>query len=91
MTKQAMSEIVEQCEQLGLVERVRDKRDARAKVVHFTDKGLIWLDGFRVSLARAEQEMRDEIGYLRIDAIASALQDYGRAFDQLDVSDDEDG
>lgn len=83
MTKQAMGEIVEQCEQLGLVERVRDTRDARAKIVKFTAKGLEWLQAFRIAVAQTEQEMRDELGYLRTDAIASALQTYGREFDQL--------
>jgi DNA-binding MarR family transcriptional regulator len=83
MTKQAMGEIVEQCEQIGLVERVRDKRDARAKIVKFTKAGLEWLEAFRIALTKAEREMRDELGYLRTDAIASALQAYGRNFDQL--------
>lgn len=83
MTKQAMGEIVEQCEQLGLVERVRDKRDARAKIVRFTPDGLAWLNAFRAALATAEQEMRDELGYLRTDAIASALEAYGHDFDEL--------
>lgn len=83
MTKQAMGEIVEQCERLGLVERVRDKRDARAKIVKFTADGLAWLNAFRAALARAEQEMRDELGFLRTDAIASALEIYGHDFDQL--------
>jgi DNA-binding MarR family transcriptional regulator len=83
MTKQAMGEIVEQCEQLGLVERTRDKRDARAKIVRFTALGLEWLEAFRIALTQAEQEMRDELGYLRTDAIASALGAYGRDFDQL--------
>jgi DNA-binding MarR family transcriptional regulator len=83
MTKQAMGEIVEQCEQMGLVERIRDKRDRRAKIVKFTKLGLDWLEAFHVALTKAEQEMRDELGYLRTDAIASALQIYGRNFDQL--------
>jgi DNA-binding MarR family transcriptional regulator len=83
MTKQAMGEIVEQCEQLGLVERIRDTRDARAKIVRFNHSGLKWLNAFREALARAEQEMRAELGFLRTDAIASALQAYGQAFDKL--------
>ena len=83
MTKQAMGEIVEQCEQLGLVERIRDKRDARAKIVRFTDLGLEGLEAFHAALTSAEQEMRGELGYLRTDAIASALEAYGHAFDQL--------
>lgn len=84
MSKQAMGEIVEHCEKLGLVERVRDTRDARAKIVKFTEAGLTWMKAFRVALSQAEQEMRDELGYLRIDAIASALAVYGRGFDQLE-------
>lgn len=83
MSKQAMGEIVEHCEKLGLVERVRDTRDARAKIVKFTEAGLTWMKAFRVALSQAEQEMRDELGYLRTDAIASALAIYGRGFDQL--------
>lgn len=83
MTKQAMGEIVEQCEQRGLVERIRDKRDARAKIVRFTKDGLEWLEAFRIAVTKAEQEMRDELGYLRTDAIASALEAYGHDFDQL--------
>lgn len=83
VTKQAMGEIVEQCEQLGLVVRVPDKRDARAKTVKFTKAGLEWLAAFKVSLEKAEQEMRDEVGYLRVDAIVAALKAYGQDFDQL--------
>lgn len=83
MTKQAMGEIVEQCEQLGLVERVPDKRDGRAKIVKFNEAGLMWLEAFRIALTTAEQEMRDELGYLRTDAIALALLAYGRNHDQL--------
>lgn len=83
MTKQAMGEIVEQCEQLGLVERVRDKRDARAKIVRFTQRGLAWLEAFHIALTRAEDEMREELGYLRTDAIVAALEAYGHDFDQL--------
>ncbi len=81
MTKQAMGEIVEQCEQLGLVIRRSDETDARAKIVTFTDAGLEWLEAFRNALEKAEREMRDEIGYLRVDAIAAALKGYGTRAD----------
>ncbi|WP_221420088.1 MarR family winged helix-turn-helix transcriptional regulator [Novosphingobium chloroacetimidivorans] len=83
MTKQAMGQIVEQCELIGLVERVRDKRDGRAKVVRFTPAGLEWLDAFRSAVETAEQEMRSELGFLRTDAVAAALQTYGKDFDEL--------
>lgn len=83
VTKQAMGEIVEQCENLGLVRRTPDKRDARAKIVKFTELGFEWLEAFRVALGKAEEEMRDELGFLSTDAIARSLQDYGRNYDQL--------
>lgn len=83
MTKQAMGEIVEQCEQLGLVERIKDTRDARAKIVRFTKLGMQWLEAFHIALTKAEDEMRQELGYLRTDAILSALLTYGRDYDQL--------
>jgi DNA-binding MarR family transcriptional regulator len=86
MTKQAMGEIVEQCEKLGLVGRCPDPTDARAKIVVFTDAGLEWLDAFRSALEKAEQEMRAEVGYLRVDAIASALAIYGASYDSLGAS-----
>lgn len=86
MTKQAMGEIVEQCEKLGLVVRRPDPTDARAKIVVFTAAGLEWLDACRNALKKAEQEMRDEIGYLRVDAIASALAVYGASYDPLGAS-----
>lgn len=83
MTKQAMGEIVQQCEKLGLVGRRPDPTDARAKIVVFTDAGLEWLKAFRNALEQAEQEMRAEVGYLRVDAIASALAVYGASYDPL--------
>jgi len=86
MTKQAMGEIVEQCEKLGLVERRADPTDARAKIVVFTEAGLEWLNAFRTALETAEQEMCAEIGYLRVDAIASALAVYGASYDPLETS-----
>ena len=45
--------------------------------------GLEWLEAFRNALGKAEQEMRAEIGYLHVDAIASALAVYGASYDPL--------
>lgn len=83
MSKQAMAEIVEQCETLGLVKRLPDKNDARAKVVKFTDLGLDWLEAFRQAVAQTEVEMQEELGVLRADAISSALFAYGKKYDLL--------
>jgi hypothetical protein len=44
MTKQAMADLVTQCEAWGLVRE--PTRDARARRVRFTDAGLAWLQAF---------------------------------------------
>lgn len=62
MSKQAMGDLVDQCEAWGLVARVADQRDARARLVQFTPTGLAWLRAFRDAVAQAEAEFRDEVG-----------------------------
>jgi DNA-binding MarR family transcriptional regulator len=84
MTKQAMSELVAQCEKLGLVRRVPDPRDARAKIVAFTARGIGWLQSFKTAISRAEHEMRQELGTLRVDGLAAALHLYASACDSLE-------
>jgi DNA-binding MarR family transcriptional regulator len=62
MTKQAMGDLVDQCEAWGLVSRERDSRDARARLVRFTPTGLAWLQAFKEAVAQAEAEFRAEVG-----------------------------
>lgn len=62
MTKQAMGDLVDQCEAWGLVTREPDPRDARARIVRFTPTGLAWLRAFRNAVAQAEREFRAEVG-----------------------------
>lgn len=83
MTKQAMSELVEQCEGIGLVRREIDPADKRARIIHFTRLGLQWLEAFSRAVDRAEQEMRLELGTTRHDAVRNALKLYGSEHDVL--------
>jgi DNA-binding MarR family transcriptional regulator len=83
MTKQAMSELVAQCEEAGLVTRLADPTDARAKIIVFTQIGLEWLSAFRKAIIAAEDEMRQELGVLRVDGMAAALQAYTKDSDPL--------
>lgn len=69
MTKQAMGDLVTQCEAWGLVVREPDATDARARLVRFTPAGLAWLEAFRRAVARTEAEFRAEVG----DAIATVV------------------
>ena len=53
MSKQAMGDLVNQCEAWGLVTREADPYDKRARRVLFTESGLLWLDAFRQAVAQA--------------------------------------
>ena len=62
MSKQAMGNLVTQCEAWGLVRREDDPLDARAKQVVFTASGLAWLQAFEEAVAQAEREFREAVG-----------------------------
>ncbi len=76
LTKQSMSELVDQVERTGLIEKRRDPDDGRAKLVCFTDKGLVWLEAFHQSLEVAENEMREQLGPALVDLMVEALGRY---------------
>lgn len=83
MSKQAMGELVDQCAELGLVGRIPDPSDGRARIVKFTRAGIIWLDAFRDAVDVAEREMRAELGKIAMDVILKGLAAYGATFDTL--------
>ncbi|GAB4205928.1 MAG: winged helix DNA-binding protein [Tibeticola sp.] len=62
MSKQAMADLVNQCEAWGLVRREPDPLDGRARRVVFTADGLAWLEAFRAAVAQAEAEFRAAVG-----------------------------
>ncbi len=76
MSKQAMGDLVTQCEAWGLVVREADPLDGRAKRVRFTEAGLAWLAGFRRAVARAEAEFRAEVGEEIATVVAMGLEAY---------------
>jgi DNA-binding MarR family transcriptional regulator len=76
MSKQAMGDLVDQCEAWGLVTRKADPRDARARIVQFTPTGLAWLRAFRQAVAQAEREFRAEIGAEVATVVAIGLEAY---------------
>jgi DNA-binding MarR family transcriptional regulator len=76
MTKQAMGDLVDQCEAWGLVTRQPDPRDARARLVQFTPTGLAWLQAFREAVAAAEAEFRAEVGPDVATVVALGLEAY---------------
>lgn len=76
MTKQAMGDLVDQCEAWGLVERQPDPLDGRARLVVFTPTGLLWLEAFRSAVAQAEAEFREWVGAPVATVVALGLEAY---------------
>lgn len=62
ISKQAMSDVLDQCEAWGLIERKVDALDARAKWVSYTSVGQMWLKAFGDAVRMAEHEFRAEVG-----------------------------
>lgn len=76
MSKQAMGDLVDQCEAWGLVTREPDPRDARARHIVFTPTGLDWLGAFRDAVAQAEAEFRAAVGDEVATVVALGLEAY---------------
>lgn len=76
MSKQAMGKLVAQCEAWGLVTRLADARDGRARRIVFTPDGLVWLRAFELAVAQAEAELRTAVGVEVATVIAIGLEAY---------------
>lgn len=84
VTKQAIGELIVECEELGLIKRTADPTDARAKIVKFTERGCEWLEAFHDALEQAEAEMQRALGTLRVDGLKAALKAYADSYDALE-------
>ncbi len=82
MTKQAMLELVDKCEARGLVERLPDPGDGRAKIVAFTPAGLQVLDGLRVGVEAAERRMAAVTGHAFVASMKAKLAAYVQGADE---------
>lgn len=76
MSKQAMGKLVEQCEAWGLVTRLIEARDGRARRIVFTPVGLSWLQAFQQAVMQAEAELRAAVGAEVAAVIAIGLEAY---------------
>ena len=76
MSKQAMADLVNQCEAWGLITRESDPRDARARLIVFTPLGLDWLRAFQGAVAQAEAEFRAAVGRDIATVVAMGLEAY---------------
>ena len=81
MSKQAMGDLVDQCEAWGLVRREPDPHDKRARQVVFTSSGLLWLEAFRQAVARAESEFAQAVGRDVATVVALGLEAYASGYE----------
>jgi DNA-binding MarR family transcriptional regulator len=79
MSKQAMGTLVNQCEAWGMVQRLDDAADARARRVVFTQAGRAWLAAYQEAVAQAEAELRGAVGNEVATVIALGLEAYSGA------------
>jgi DNA-binding MarR family transcriptional regulator len=84
MTKQAMGDLVTQCEAWGLVARTPDPLDARARRIVFTEAGLAWLRAFEQAVAQTEAEFKQEVGADIATVVTLGLEAYAGAYLGLD-------
>lgn len=80
MSKQAMGDLVTQCEAWGIVQRASDPTDARARLVCFTEAGLQWLKAFEDAVQQAEAEFEQEVGTDVARVVAFGLEGYSRSY-----------
>jgi DNA-binding MarR family transcriptional regulator len=79
MSKQAMGDLVTQCEAWGLVTREPDMHDRRARRVLFTASGLLWLEAFQGAVLQAEAELRQAVGDDVATVVRLGLEAYASA------------
>lgn len=77
MSKQAMADLIQQCEAWGMVRRENDAQDKRAKRIHFTPTGLAWLQGYQRAVQQAQAEFAQAVGDEVATVVALGLEAYG--------------
>lgn len=83
MTKQAMSDLIDQCQAWGLVAREPDPWDRRAKRVVYTIAGREWYHAFRRAVEQAEAEFAMAVGSEVAIVVRLGLEAYGSAVGKI--------
>jgi len=76
ISKQSMAEIVDACEAMGLVGRISDPEDRRAKLIALTPRGHKLINIVRAAISSAEKELKSQVGIEAAQALARTLIDY---------------
>lgn len=78
VSKNAVSQLVTELEELGYLERVSDPADARAKIVRYTKRGKALIADARAIGERLDAEIEDIIGGERFAELQDILRDIAR-------------
>jgi DNA-binding MarR family transcriptional regulator len=81
MTLPAMSELVDDLQRLGIVERRPDPSDRRAKLICLTDAGWEAMETARQAIAQIEAEYAQLVGPKRFEEAAQTLAELLRGLD----------
>ena len=73
LTRQAVSQIVKDLEDKGIIQQVRDPRKASAKILKTTAYGKRFVNNALETLAAIEQEIAEQIGKRRYASLLNAL------------------
>ena len=76
ITKQSMSDPVQKCEEMELLQRSADKTDRRAKNILFTKKGFELLEDIWEVVGRIDEEIASKIGLSDLILLRSSLKKY---------------
>jgi DNA-binding MarR family transcriptional regulator len=79
MTLSAMSEVVDDLQRLGIVERRPDPRDRRAKLICLTDAGWEAMRTARAAITQIEVGYAERVGARRFESAARTLDDLLRS------------
>lgn len=99
MTKQAMKNLIDQCEAMGLVRREGTKTtstdttgvreslgDKREKWIQYTEQGVLWRKAFYRAVQAAEKECERELGEAVLAVIRIGTEAYGSTHDRAYLS-----
>jgi DNA-binding MarR family transcriptional regulator len=73
LTRQALTQIIDDLERLGYVTRRDDPTDRRAKLVVYTERGRAAFRASRTIIAELEQDVRRHLGRERYEHLREAL------------------
>ncbi|GAB1577315.1 winged helix DNA-binding protein [Bordetella petrii] len=73
ISKQAVTKLLKELEEAGLVTRSQDQSDGRAQVIFFTERGVEYLLSIHAAIKAVEQEYEAELGARRMQELRETL------------------